>query len=60
MADRAQAGLDEEARAVQQQKDLHETVTQAFIPNKGVPPVSGDCVLEEKYESESERTSESA
>jgi hypothetical protein len=60
MAKAAQASLDEQARAIQQQRDLHETVTQAFIPNKGVPPVSGDCILEERDESESERTSESA
>jgi hypothetical protein len=50
MVRQGQNDLDEQARAVQQQRNLHDAVTQAFIPHKGVPPVSGDCVLDnEKY-----------
>jgi phytoene dehydrogenase-like protein len=32
--------------AIDEQKARHEAVTQAFIPNKGVPPVSGDCIYD--------------
>jgi len=42
----AQDALDEQARAVEQQRNLHDTVTQAFIRHKDNPPVSGDCVID--------------
>jgi hypothetical protein len=59
MVRQGQDAIDAQNKAVDEQRNLHETVTQSFIPNRGVPAVSGDCVLEEKYESETERTSES-
>jgi hypothetical protein len=46
MVNTAQAAIDEQNKAVQQQRDLHDAVTQAFIPHKDNPPVSGDCVID--------------
>jgi len=44
-----QAALDEQNRAVDEQRALHEAVAQAFIPHKQNPPTSGDCVLDREY-----------
>jgi hypothetical protein len=49
MVRQGQDALDEQNRAVQQQRNLHETVTQAFIPHQENPPVSGGCVIGNKY-----------
>ena len=46
MVRQGQDALDEQNKAVQQQRNLHDAVTQAFIPHKDNLPVSGDCVID--------------
>jgi len=43
MVRQGQEALDEQNRAVEQRKADFEQLQQAVIPNKGVPPVIGDC-----------------
>lgn len=49
MVRQGQNDLDAQNQAVQQQRDLHESVQQAMIPNEKMPPTSGDCILGDKY-----------
>lgn len=48
MEAQAQAALNEQSRAVEESRVRHEQYQQAVIPNKGVPPVSGDCVIDDQ------------
>jgi len=43
MVRQAQAAIDEQNRAIEQRKRDFEQLQQTVIPNKGVPPVLGDC-----------------
>jgi len=43
MVQQAQAAIDEQNRAIEQRKADFEGLQQAVIPNRGVPPVLGDC-----------------
>jgi hypothetical protein len=44
----AQSAIDEQNKAVDKQRALHEAVTQAMNPKKPLPPTSGDCVLDDE------------
>ena len=46
MVRQGQAALDEQNRAVEQRKADFETLQQAVIQNRGVPPVIGDCLYD--------------
>jgi hypothetical protein len=46
MTRQGQDALDEQNKAVQQQRSLHDAVQQSMIPHKDNPPVSGDCVID--------------
>jgi hypothetical protein len=43
MVRQGQDALDEQNKAVEQRKADFEQLQQRLIPNRGVPPVLGDC-----------------
>ena len=49
MASAAQAAIEEQEWAIEQRKRDFEQLQQAMIPNKEMPPVSGDCVIDGEY-----------
>jgi hypothetical protein len=46
MVRQGQSALDEQNQAIEQRKAEFEQLQQAVIPNKGVPPVIGDCIYD--------------
>jgi hypothetical protein len=46
MVRQGQAALDEQNKAIEQRKRDFEQLQQAVIPNRGVPPVLGDCIYD--------------
>jgi hypothetical protein len=46
MVRQGQVASDEAARAIDERKAEFEQLQQAVIPNRGVPPVIGDCILD--------------
>jgi len=43
MVRQAEDAINEQNRAIEQRKRDFEQLQQTVIPNKGVPPVLGDC-----------------